>query len=287
MAENEVTPTIPPTRSAKFKRHQDNEMLPTDMTLGRRAQFRPSEQLAVRRDVLETYRQRMVRDIAGTMDSETVRHRATFAAALADEATRNHDRAALQFSRLRRQTDFEPDQWAAVRRAHRRRPDARILVTGCASELDPVAFERMPEVARVVGILPQSPTAPEGITFAVQGNAVTVSGTAPPGATVSIGGFAAGNTDVLGFTNQNGITGAYNNTTGVLTLSGTSSLANYQTALRSVTYANANFAAFVFASHLPVVRTAIADFAASLDRVEDDEWRAMLPPTVGVGSSGL
>ncbi len=39
----------------------------------------------------------------------------------------------------------------AIRRAHRRRPDARILVTGCAAELDASAFERMPEVARVVG----------------------------------------------------------------------------------------------------------------------------------------
>jgi threonylcarbamoyladenosine tRNA methylthiotransferase MtaB len=39
----------------------------------------------------------------------------------------------------------------AIRRAHRRRPDARILVTGCAAELDRPSFERMPEVARVVG----------------------------------------------------------------------------------------------------------------------------------------
>jgi len=39
----------------------------------------------------------------------------------------------------------------AIRRAHRRRPDARILVTGCAAELDPSSFERMPEVSRVVG----------------------------------------------------------------------------------------------------------------------------------------
>ena len=38
----------------------------------------------------------------------------------------------------------------AIRRAHRRRPDARILVTGCAAELDRGSFERMPEVARVV-----------------------------------------------------------------------------------------------------------------------------------------
>ena len=39
----------------------------------------------------------------------------------------------------------------AIRHAHRRRPDARILVTGCAAELDRAAFEAMPEVSRVVG----------------------------------------------------------------------------------------------------------------------------------------
>jgi threonylcarbamoyladenosine tRNA methylthiotransferase MtaB len=39
----------------------------------------------------------------------------------------------------------------AVRHAQRRRPDARILVTGCAAELDPGSFETMAGVARVVG----------------------------------------------------------------------------------------------------------------------------------------
>ena len=39
----------------------------------------------------------------------------------------------------------------AIRRAHRRRPSAKILVTGCASELDRTSFETMPEVSRVVG----------------------------------------------------------------------------------------------------------------------------------------
>ena len=38
----------------------------------------------------------------------------------------------------------------AIRHAHRRRPHARILVTGCAAELDPSSFESMPEVSRVV-----------------------------------------------------------------------------------------------------------------------------------------
>jgi threonylcarbamoyladenosine tRNA methylthiotransferase MtaB len=39
----------------------------------------------------------------------------------------------------------------AIRRAHRRRPGARILVTGCAAELEPAMFATMPGVSRVVG----------------------------------------------------------------------------------------------------------------------------------------
>jgi hypothetical protein len=55
------------------------------------------------------------------------------------------------------------------------------------------------------------------------------------GATVAVSsGFIVG--DALAFTNQNGITGSYNAATGVLTLSGTASVANYQAALESITY---------------------------------------------------
>jgi threonylcarbamoyladenosine tRNA methylthiotransferase MtaB len=39
----------------------------------------------------------------------------------------------------------------AIRRAHLAQPDRKILVTGCAAELDPRMFETMPEVTRVVG----------------------------------------------------------------------------------------------------------------------------------------
>jgi threonylcarbamoyladenosine tRNA methylthiotransferase MtaB len=38
-----------------------------------------------------------------------------------------------------------------IRRAARRRPDARILVTGCAAQIDPDTFATMPEVAAVIG----------------------------------------------------------------------------------------------------------------------------------------
>ncbi len=39
----------------------------------------------------------------------------------------------------------------AIRRARREQPDKRIIVTGCAAQLDPEAFAAMPEVDRVVG----------------------------------------------------------------------------------------------------------------------------------------
>ena len=39
----------------------------------------------------------------------------------------------------------------AIRRAHRQRPRAQILVTGCAAELEPASFAAMPGVSRVVG----------------------------------------------------------------------------------------------------------------------------------------
>ncbi|HTK75503.1 MAG TPA: cadherin-like domain-containing protein, partial [Gemmataceae bacterium] len=71
---------------------------------------------------------------------------------------------------------------------------------------------------------------------------LTVSDTDDPslaGATVAIaGGTYVSGQDVLTFANQNGITGNFNPSTGVMALSGTSSLANYQAALRSVRYAN-------------------------------------------------
>ena len=59
------------------------------------------------------------------------------------------------------------------------------------------------------------------------------------GATVSVSTYVADD-DVLAFTDTDDINGSFDTTTGILTLSGTSTLAAYQTALRSVTYDNTN-----------------------------------------------
>jgi threonylcarbamoyladenosine tRNA methylthiotransferase MtaB len=39
----------------------------------------------------------------------------------------------------------------AIRRARRARPDAQVIVTGCAAQIDPEGFGKMPEVDRVIG----------------------------------------------------------------------------------------------------------------------------------------
>ena len=90
-------------------------------------------------------------------------------------------------------------------------------------------------------------TAGATATFEVSGPAVTADNTLTvsdvdsagnlTGATVKISsGFVSG--DALNFSNQNGITGSYDAATGMLNLIGTSSVANYQTALDSITFSS-------------------------------------------------
>ena len=91
-------------------------------------------------------------------------------------------------------------------------------------------------------------TAGATVSFTEQGTAAVldsgltlsdVDNTTLAGATVSItSGLFAG--DTLNFTNQNGISGSYNSGTGLLTLTGSASVANYQTALRSITFSSAS-----------------------------------------------
>jgi VCBS repeat-containing protein len=59
-------------------------------------------------------------------------------------------------------------------------------------------------------------------------------------ATIQVTSNYASGQDVLSYTSAFGITGSFNAGTGILTLSGTSSVANYQTALRNVKYFNSS-----------------------------------------------
>ncbi|MBD1857469.1 MULTISPECIES: DUF4347 domain-containing protein [Leptolyngbya] len=72
-------------------------------------------------------------------------------------------------------------------------------------------------------------------TLASSGLTITSSNSEMTGAIITIANFVAAQDELL-FVNQNGITGSFNN--GVLTLTGTTSIANYETALKSITYRN-------------------------------------------------
>ncbi len=76
-----------------------------------------------------------------TYESEVVRASAS-AAGLEDAVIFNTCAVTAEATRQARQ---------AIRRARRERPEARIVVTGCAAQIDPGMFASMPEVDRVLG----------------------------------------------------------------------------------------------------------------------------------------
>ena len=81
----------------------------------------------------------------------------------------------------------------------------------------------------------------EGDTATAVTSTITVSDvddTNIESATVQITGNYQNGKDVLSFTNQNEITGTWTAATGTMALSGSATLANYQTALRDVKYSN-------------------------------------------------
>ena len=76
-----------------------------------------------------------------TIESEAMR-RAAEAAGLVDIANVNTCAVTGEAVRQARQT---------IRRIAREQPDKKIVVTGCAAQIDPQAFADMPQVARVIG----------------------------------------------------------------------------------------------------------------------------------------
>ncbi|MBD2756298.1 cadherin repeat domain-containing protein [Spirosoma validum] len=129
----------------------------------------------------------------------------------------------------------------------------RVVVEARGGTSIELAFDNI----RVTGILSNVPpptlTGIESTTLRYAEGAAatqitnTVTASNPSGSTLSgakvaiSSGFVIGQ-DVLAFTAANGITGTYNASTGLLSLTGTASPAAYTSALRSVTYRNSNAA---------------------------------------------
>jgi threonylcarbamoyladenosine tRNA methylthiotransferase MtaB len=74
-------------------------------------------------------------------ESEVIRHEAR-AAGLGDAVIVNTCAVTAEAERQARQ---------AIRRARRERPAARVIVTGCAAQIDPARYAAMPEVDQVLG----------------------------------------------------------------------------------------------------------------------------------------
>ncbi|HYE00847.1 MAG TPA: DUF4347 domain-containing protein, partial [Alphaproteobacteria bacterium] len=93
--------------------------------------------------------------------------------------------------------------------------------------------------APTLGSVPANASYTEGGTAVAVFSGITVSddGANLTGATVTIAANRE-STDVLAFTNANGITGSYDSSTGTLTLTGTASKAAYETAIRAITFSS-------------------------------------------------
>ena len=76
--------------------------------------------------------------------------------AFESEIIRDHVRAAgladtIVFNTCTVTAEAERQARQAIRKARRKRPDARIVVTGCAAQIDPLRFAAMDEVDQVLG----------------------------------------------------------------------------------------------------------------------------------------
>ena len=68
----------------------------------------------------------------------------------------------------------------AIRRARRERPEAELIVTGCAAQIDPTSFAAMPEVDRVIGNGEKlSPSAWQAPAPVIVGDIMRIRDTAP------------------------------------------------------------------------------------------------------------
>ena len=64
---------------------------------------------------------------------------------------RDSTRPRIVFNSCAVTSEAERQVRQAIRKTRRRNPDAEIIVTGCAAQINPTMFHLMPEVDRVLG----------------------------------------------------------------------------------------------------------------------------------------
>ena len=70
---------------------------------------------------------------------------------ISDHASKNGHSDLIIFNTCAVTSEAERQARQAIRSAKKKRPDAKILVTGCAAQVDPKKWNLMPEVSFVVG----------------------------------------------------------------------------------------------------------------------------------------
>ncbi len=163
----------------------------------------------------------------------------------ADSSTRLYFKPAARLQRLDQRCDHVPCLGPHLRH---RKPEGRCLdngnTTAFSSATDTASITVNPvNDAPVLNANGGGLTYTQGQAASPVNSALTLSDIDSPNlssATVSITANFQSGVDVLGFTSQHGITGSFNSTTGALTLTGSASVADYQDALRSVTYSNSS-----------------------------------------------
>jgi threonylcarbamoyladenosine tRNA methylthiotransferase MtaB len=118
------------------------------------------------------------------LESETMRRRAA-AAGLTDAILVNTCAVTAEAVRQARQ---------AIRRARRDYPERRIVVTGCAAQIDPESFAAMPEVDRVLGNAEKLAVASYGLASdqRVRVGDIMATRVAAPSAAASVAGHTRG-----------------------------------------------------------------------------------------------
>ncbi len=160
---------------------------------------------------------------------------ATHVLALSGTATVAQYQAALRSVTFSSASD---DPSASARTINFAAGDGSLLSTPVASTVNVAPVNDAPVLGGAGGSVSYTEQA-AGIAVAAAITVADADNTSLSGATAAISaGFVAG--DTLNFTNQNGISGSWNAATHVLTLSGSATVAQYQAALRSITFSSAS-----------------------------------------------
>jgi|GEM_PF-2128635 len=172
-----------------------------------------------------------VNGIAGSYDS------ATGILTLSGTATKAQYETALESIRYHNTNGNNPN--AANRTVSWVVNDGSANSSAVSSIITVAAVNDIPVMSNAAGTLAYT----EGDTATVIDSSLSITDVDSDtinSAKITIGaGFVVGE-DVLSFTDVNGITGSYDSATGILTLSGTATKAQYQAALESITYTNTN-----------------------------------------------